>query len=131
MLERPPYSFTNLKIPQAKPRSGGEVLGCTSPALPQAETDLDGIGSGLKQQDSVVFVSDGRFHIESTMIKNPHVRFYQYNPYSREMTEEVYLHEEMHTIRRREVEKAKQAQMFGIIFGTLGRQGNQTLLSGI
>ena len=55
------------------------------------------------------------------MIKNPHVRFYQYNPYSREMTEEVYLHEEMHTIRRREVEKAKTASMFGIIFGTLGR----------
>jgi diphthamide biosynthesis enzyme Dph1/Dph2-like protein len=30
----------------------------------------------------------------------------------------------MHQIRRNEVEKAKNASMFGIIFGTLGRQGN-------
>lgn len=77
--------FSNLKVPQAKPRSGGEVLGCTSPALPETE-----------QGGAVVFISDGRFHIESTMIKNPHVKFFQYNPYSREMTEEVYLHEQMH-----------------------------------
>lgn len=65
------------------------------------------------------------------MIKNPHLRFFQYNPYSRQMTEEVYVHEQMHTIRREEVEKAKKANMFGIIFGTLGRQGNQGLLSEI
>ncbi len=70
---------------------------------------------------AVVFIADGRFHIESTMIKNPHAKFYQYNPYSKEMTEEVYLHEQMHGIRRREVEKAKKASMFGIVFGTLGR----------
>ncbi len=57
----------------------------------------------------MIFVSDGRFHIESTMIKNPHLNFYQYNPYSKLMTEEVYKHEEMHTIRRGEVEKAKSA----------------------
>lgn len=114
MLEKEPHCFGSVKIPQTKPRSGGEVLGCTSPALPQA--------------GSVIFVSDGRFHIESTMIKNPHLRFFQYNPYSKKVTEEVYGHEQMHTIRRGEVEKAKRASMFGIVFGTLGRQGSQNLL---
>lgn len=97
------------------------MLGCTSPALPE----------NAEARESVIFISDGRFHIESTMIKNPHLRFFQYNPYSRQMTEEVYVHEQMHTIRRGEVEKAKKANMFGIIFGTLGRQGNQGLLSEI
>jgi 2-(3-amino-3-carboxypropyl)histidine synthase len=72
--------FTNVKIPQTKPRSGGEVLGCTSPAIPENK----------EQKESVIFISDGRFHIESTMIKNPHLNFYQYNPYTKAMTEEVY-----------------------------------------
>jgi len=31
-------------------------------------------------------------------------------------------------IRKAEVEKAKEARMFGIILGTLGRQGNTTIL---
>lgn len=35
----------------------------------------------------------------------------------------------MHEIRKSEVEKAKGARMFGIILGTLGRQGSTTLLN--
>ncbi len=38
MLEREPHYFKNIHIPQTKPRSGGEVLGCTSPALPDSGT---------------------------------------------------------------------------------------------
>jgi len=34
----------------------------------------------------------------------------------------------MMDIRKAEVEKAKEARMFGIILGTLGRQGNTTIL---
>mmetsp|Transcript_13246 Transcript_13246/g.20693 ORF Transcript_13246/g.20693 Transcript_13246/m.20693 type:complete len:150 (+) Transcript_13246:837-1286(+) len=34
----------------------------------------------------------------------------------------------MHQIRRAEVEKAKTAKLFGIILGTLGRQGNTAIL---
>jgi diphthamide biosynthesis enzyme Dph1/Dph2-like protein len=37
------------------------------------------------------------------------------------MTEEVYEIERMHEIRRKEIEKAKDARLFGIILGTLGR----------
>lgn len=43
--------FPGVFIPQAKPLSPGEVLGCTSPKLP----------SNL---DAYIFVADGRFHLE-------------------------------------------------------------------
>lgn len=85
-------------------------MGCTSPDL--GHTDPG---------DLVIFIGDGRFHIESTMIKNPHLTFYQYNPYTSKFTLEAYDTEQMMTIRKAEVEKAKSAKMFGIILGTLGR----------
>lgn len=34
----------------------------------------------------------------------------------------------MLTLRKNEVEKAKSAKIFGIILGTLGRQGSVTIL---
>jgi diphthamide biosynthesis enzyme Dph1/Dph2-like protein len=40
------------------------------------------------------------------------------------LTEERYATEEMKKIRREQIEKAKDAYNFGIILGTLGRQGN-------
>lgn len=53
-------AYPHMGIPQVKPLSGGEVLGCTAPTLP-ADTD------------ALVFVADGRFHLESIMIANPTV----------------------------------------------------------
>lgn len=44
-------------LPQTKPLSPGEILGCTSPILPESY--------------AIVYVGDGRFHIESIMIHNP------------------------------------------------------------
>ena len=41
---------SDVYIPQAKPLSPGEVLGCTSPKL--------------VDRDVLVFVADGRFHLE-------------------------------------------------------------------
>lgn len=117
MLEKQ-RGFTNIRLPQCKPRSKGEVLGCTSPDL------ADETSPG----DVVIFLGDGRFHIESTMIRNSHLTFYQYNPYTQKFTEEVYKVKQMMDIRKAEVEKAKEARMFGIILGTLGRQGNTTIL---
>lgn len=60
-------------MPQEKPRSAGEVLGCTSPKLPVSDT----------QKNIVLFLCDGRFHMEATMIANPDYTFFQYNPYSK------------------------------------------------
>ena len=65
--------YHKVTIPQEKPRSAGEVLGCTSPSLNDPSLP-------------VIFVCDGRFHMESSMIANPQHTFYQYNPYSRELT---------------------------------------------
>lgn len=76
MLEKAGY--TSIIIPQEKPRSGGEVLGCTSPTLP------------VEENNQVIFFCDGRFHMEATMIANPKFVFYQYNPYTREITIEQY-----------------------------------------
>lgn len=60
--------FDSLTIPQAKPLSGGELLGCTSPKL---SADVD----------AIVYVADGRFHLESIMIANPGVPAYKYDPH--------------------------------------------------
>lgn len=109
-------------IPQAKPLSPGEVLGCTSPVLAE-ETAPDSI---------VLFIADGRFHLESTMISNPQIsKFYRYDPYSKTLTEESYEHEKMKALRQVAIEKAKSANVFGILLGTLGRQGNPAILSRI
>jgi len=107
--------YNHIDIPQTKPRSGGEVLGCTSPSL-------------LSNSENVVFVCDGRFHLESSMIMNPSLNFYQYNPYTKEFTIEKYDTPKMHSIRYSNVEQAKHAKKFGVILGTLGRQGSTSIL---
>lgn len=110
--------FKKINIPQTKPRSSGEVLGCTAPKIPKTD-----------ENTICIFLADGRFHIESTMIQNPHIEyFYQYDPYSRKFTKEKYDIPKMHEIRSKEIERARYAKTIGIILGTLGRQGNPGLL---
>ena len=84
-------------VPQAKPLSPGEVLGCTAPAglaqmdfqealrksrrrqarRNQDETDTSGSidssgeGSEIVRERVMVFLADGRFHLEAAMISNP------------------------------------------------------------
>ena len=107
-------------IPQAKPLSPGEVLGCTSPKLAD-----DGNG---ETNAMVCFVADGRFHLESTLISNPHIPlFLRYCPYSKVLTEESYDHDKMKSMRLGAIQKAASAKVFGILLGTLGRQGNPAI----
>jgi 2-(3-amino-3-carboxypropyl)histidine synthase len=73
-------------LPQTKPRSKGEVLGCTSPVIDESpeivENSEDKPDQPLKKKAGIViFIGDGRFHIESCMIRNPHLIFYQYDPF--------------------------------------------------
>lgn len=88
--------YTNIKIPQEKPRSQGEVLGCTSPAL-EVEKDKNNV---------MLFIADGRFHMEAAMIANPEFTAYQYNPYSKELTIESYDIDLMKKIRSKEITTA-------------------------
>ena len=111
--------YQNVSIPQVKPLSPGEVLGCTSPKLRQHSTPTA----------VVCFVADGRFHLESTLISNPHINtFYRYDPYGKSLTEESYDHQAMHSLRQKAIQHAKSAQTYGIILGTLGRQGNPAIV---
>ncbi|RPA87323.1 diphthamide biosynthesis protein 1 [Ascobolus immersus RN42] len=103
-------------IPQAMPLSKGEILGCTSPQLDE------------KKIDALLYLGDGRFHLESAMIQNPNIPSYRYDPYSRKFTREHYDHKEMHDLRLTAISQAKKATKWGLILGTLGRQGNPNTL---
>lgn len=105
-------------VPQCKPLSPGEILGCTSPKLPA-------------EVDALVYLGDGRFHLESAMISNPLVQAYQYDPYSKTFTKESYDFKTMSENRQKAIEKAEKAKKFGLILGTLGRQGNPRILEGL
>lgn len=51
-------------IPQFRPLSPGEILGCTAPVF--------------KDIDAVIYLGDGRFHLEAAMIANPTLQAYRY-----------------------------------------------------
>ena len=54
-------------MPQQLPLSAqARVLAAPSPRLPE-------------DVDALVFVADGRFHLESLMIRNPHVPAFSYD----------------------------------------------------
>jgi 2-(3-amino-3-carboxypropyl)histidine synthase len=109
-------------IPQIAPLSKGEILGCTSPAL--------NVGNSVTNDrvDILLYLGDGRFHLESAMIHNPDLAAYRYDPYSRRLTRESYNHEELYTLRRIAIRTARQGKKWGLILGTLGRQGNPHML---
>ncbi|XP_054749105.2 2-(3-amino-3-carboxypropyl)histidine synthase subunit 1-like [Lytechinus pictus] len=104
-------------LPQAKPLSKGEILGCTAPQLSQV--------------DHIVYLGDGRFHLESIMIANPSIEAYKYDPYSKEFTREYYETERMHGLRQEAIEKARHGKKIGLILGTLGRQGSPKVLESL
>ncbi|KAK7156500.1 hypothetical protein R3I94_006535 [Phoxinus phoxinus] len=102
-------------VPQCRPLSPGEILGCTSPRLD-------------KHVNAVVYLGDGRFHLESIMISNPEIPAYRYDPYNKVFSREYYDHEAMRATRLQAIERARSAQRWGLILGTLGRQGNPKIL---
>ncbi|TEA28464.1 hypothetical protein DBR06_SOUSAS2010088 [Sousa chinensis] len=104
-----------VSVPQCKPLSPGEILGCTSPHLP-------------KEVEAVVYLGDGRFHLESVMIANPSVPAYRYDPYSKVLSREQYDCQRMQANRQEAIAAARSAKSWGLILGTLGRQGSPKIL---
>ncbi|CAA7260188.1 unnamed protein product [Cyclocybe aegerita] len=119
-------------IPRSKPLSPGEILGCTAPRL--------------EDVDALIYLGDGRFHLESIMIANPSVPAFRYDPYSKKLTRERYDHVEMQSVRDNAVQTAQRSlallsahendprdevPLWGVILGTLGRQGNFRQLQAI
>lgn len=113
ILRSAEYTVT---VPQCKPLSPGEILGCTSPKL---------------NSDVVIYLGDGRFHLESVMIANPKIAAYKYDPYEKKFTSELYEHQLMQSNRQNQIKIAEGANRFGLILGTLGRQGSTKVLSNL
>lgn len=107
----------DVQVPQSKPLSPGEILGCTAPRVPK-DTIL-------------IYLGDGRFHLEAAMIANPTLEAYKYDPYEKKFTEEHYDHLEMRKNRKTAIDKATHARKFGLILGTLGRQGSTKVMKHI
>nr|NVI71066.1 putative diphthamide biosynthesis protein 1 [Cucujiformia] len=103
-----------VSLPQSKPLSAGEVLGCTAPVL--------------RCTEAVIYLGDGRFHLEAIMIANPKIQAYRYDPYEKEFTREFYEHDEMNSIRKSCIDESIAGSKFGVIMGTLGRQGNPNVV---
>ncbi|WOK95830.1 hypothetical protein Cni_G04537 [Canna indica] len=107
----------DVTVPQAKPLSPGEVLGCTAPTIPKS-----------KGINALVFVADGRFHLEAFMIANPGIPAFRYDPFLGVLVLEEYDHEGMKRARKDAILTAREAKSWGIVLGTLGRQGNTRVL---
>ena len=121
-------SFFTVSIPQSRPLSKGEVLGCTASKLDDTSIDY------------VVFVADGRFHLEAVMIANPKIQsFLRYNPYNKELTQESYDFNRMVSQRSKAVKIAKDLLMsssstpmtMGFLLGSLGRQGSRAVFDSL
>ncbi|MEQ2206483.1 Diphthamide biosynthesis protein 1 [Xenoophorus captivus] len=134
---RPEY---DVLVPQCRPLSPGEILGCTSPRL---DRHVDAIITicGFEYDDKANVqraqpesdnrtrgLADGRFHLESIMIANPDIPAYRYDPYSKVFSREYYDHKAMRASRLQAIDKARLAQRWGLILGTLGRQGSPKVL---
>ncbi|XP_058833595.1 2-(3-amino-3-carboxypropyl)histidine synthase subunit 1 [Topomyia yanbarensis] len=104
----------DVTIPQSKPLSPGEILGCTAPRL----TD----------ERVLIYLGDGRFHLEAAMIANPSLEAYKYDPYEKKFTREYYDHGEMRRTRKKAIDISRDAKKFGLILGTLGRQGSTKVM---
>ncbi|PRQ20159.1 putative diphthamide synthesis DPH1/DPH2 [Rosa chinensis] len=89
-------------VPQSKPLSAGEVLGCTAPKISRNHGGEDGGDTVL------VFVADGRFHLEAFMIANPGVKAFRYDPYMGKLFLEEYDHKGMRESRKSAVLRAKE-----------------------
>jgi 2-(3-amino-3-carboxypropyl)histidine synthase len=53
---------------------------------------------------------------------------YRYDPYDKKFTEEFYDHIEMQTLRKQAIRETSYASRFGLILGTLGRQGSTKVI---
>jgi len=63
------------------------------------------------------------------MIANPSLPAYRYDPYSRRLTHEEYAHASLHSLRSFAIRSARKAKTWGLILGSLGRQGNPHTLT--
>jgi len=104
-------SLKKIIVPQSKPLSPGEILGCTSPHF--------------KYPKNIVYFGDGRFHIESAMISSFNSRFFNYNPFSHSLFMSDFTYKEYKKERGFILFKSLfHTKNLGLLIGNLGRQGS-------
>ncbi|KAI9664339.1 MAG: Diphthamide biosynthesis protein 1 [Alyxoria varia] len=116
-------------MPRSAPLSAGEILGCTAPTLSSSSSGSNASsnahpaparretakpksnGRDQAHADLILYVGDGRFHLESIMIASPDLRnrTYRYDPYTRRLTHETYEHTDMHALRRAAILEARRS----------------------
>ncbi|KAK7544603.1 diphthamide biosynthesis protein 1 [Phyllosticta citribraziliensis] len=125
-------------VPQIMPLSKGEILGCTSPRLAGPKSKSSSLLPSATTKaskydppyaDLILYLGDGRFHLESAQIQNPHLPSYSYDPYSRRLKHETYAHSDLYALRTTAIQSARKAKKWGLILGALGRQGNPHTLT--
>lgn len=108
-------TFMILNIPQTKPLSPGEILGCTS-----FETE---------NNSCILYIGDGKFHIESVLLFNPNIKIVQFNPFKRSLVLLGFKFTETLNERVNFIENSLfLPRQINLIFGVLGRQGSIKIL---
>ncbi|KAK1444618.1 radical SAM 3-amino-3-carboxypropyl radical forming protein [Babesia gibsoni] len=132
-------------IPQATPLLPGEVLGCTSPKLHNFSFEPNDMhcedGANLQHHEEyycekggeriILFIADGRFHLESALIHNPGIKAYRFDPFNKTVSEESYDLETLHSTRRDAIKIAKGARSVCLVVSMLGRQGNFNIMNSL
>lgn len=84
-LEPLPYLF----LPQNPPLPDGEFLGCTCPTINKAKitkenkTEIESVNA-----DAIICVVDGRFHLDASILSNPLVPCFRFDPSTQKLSEE-------------------------------------------
>ena len=78
--------FTDVFVPQAKPcraaRPSAAQRRASSPPTPPERQQRE-LEDTTPRGGVLVFVADGRFHLEAAMIHNPQLAAYRYDPYGK------------------------------------------------
>ncbi|OEH76803.1 diphthamide synthase subunit dph2 [Cyclospora cayetanensis] len=146
LLDASGYFLQPPLLPQVLPLTAGEVLGSTAfaqqPLSHRHSPPVGPPGGEMPEISTVVFLADGRFHLEASMIQNPGIRFLRFDPFTKFSSEilapcilcvprisqclyrESYDHQRLHKLRTSAIQKARTAKTVGLLFSTLGRQGS-------
>ncbi|GIX60658.1 diphthamide synthesis protein, putative [Babesia caballi] len=86
---------------------------------------------GGKGERKIVFVADGRFHLESALIQNPGIQAFRFDPFNKTISEESYDIATLHAVRGNAIQMAKRAKSVCLVLSMLGRQGNMNILKSL
>ncbi|KAL0244495.1 hypothetical protein GEMRC1_008579 [Eukaryota sp. GEM-RC1] len=108
----------SVNVPKCSPNlSKGECLGCT---VNRFSGDSNTV---------IVYIGDGRFHLEALAMHNPDLTILKFDPISRKLTQEYQdvdlllqqRHQMLVNLSRKETLK------IGLVLSSLGRQGSETV----